>query len=119
MCRYLDGFIHPIPKDKLDAYKTLVASVADIWKEHGALDYWECDSDGFSIEGIREFTDVLSTSDSEVVVFGWVLFKSQESRDIAHKKVAEDARMKELMAKSDTGFDATRMVYGGFTPFVP
>ena len=76
-------------------------------------------ADGFSIEGIQSFTDVLNTSDNEVVMFGWVLFESQEARDIAHKKVAEDPRMETLMANSDTGFDASRMVYGGFTPFVP
>ncbi len=119
MTRHIDGFVHPIPKDKLDAYKSLVAKVAKIWKEHGALDYWECEADGFEIEGLIPFSEVIKATNNEVVLFGWVVFESNESRQAAHAAVPADPRMKELMDGIDTGFDASRMVYGGFQPFVP
>jgi len=42
---YVDGFVLPVPKDKIDAYKALAKRAGDIWKEHGALDFVECVGD--------------------------------------------------------------------------
>ena len=39
MAHYIDGFVLPIPRDRLNNYQRLVEAVAAIWKEHGALDY--------------------------------------------------------------------------------
>lgn len=119
MVNYVDGFVHPIPRDKLDEYKLLVSKVAEIWKELGALDYWECIGDDLHLEGTRSFTDLVSARDDEAILFGWVVFESREARDLANEKVAADPRMAELMANSNVGFDAQRMAYGGFLPFVP
>ncbi len=119
MSHYIDGFVHPIPRDKLDEYKKLVFDVAEIWKEHGALDYWESVGDDLHLEGTRSFSDLVSANDDEVVLFGWLVFASREARELANKKVAADPRMGELMGASDTSFDAQRMVYGGFQPFIP
>lgn len=116
MPNYIDGFVHSIPLDKLDEYKSLVAAVAEIWKDHGALDYWECVGDDMHLEGTRSFTDVVSAKKDEAILFGWVLFDSREARDLANDKVAADPRMGELMAHSDVGFDPKRMAYGGFRP---
>ena len=118
MAHYVDGFVHPIPKDHLNDYKRIVEVIAEIWKEHGALDYWECVGDDLQLEGTRSFADVLTAAEHEVVMFGWVVFASREARDLAGERVAADPRMAELMEASDTGFDATRMAYGGFQPFV-
>ena len=41
MAEYVDGFVLPIQKDRLDAYKELAAGSATIWKSHGALEYRE------------------------------------------------------------------------------
>lgn len=119
MSHYIDGFVHPIPRDRLDEYKRLVAAVAEIWKEHGALDYWECVGDDMRFEGLLSFIDVVGASEDEAICFGWVVFESREARDLAGEKVAADPRVGELMAASNTGFDPQRMVYGGFQPFVP
>lgn len=118
MSRYIDGFVHPIPRNRLEEYKILVAKVAAIWKEHGALDYWECVGDDMQLEGTRSFVDLIDAKDDEVILFGWVVFASREARDLANEKVAADPGMAELMANTDVGFDAQRMAYGGFQPFV-
>ena len=119
MFQYIDGFVHPIPKDRLDEYKGLVEAVAEIWKEHGALDYWECVGDDLHLDGTRSFIDLVGAGENDVIIFGWVIFESREARDLANEKVATDKRMSELMAVSSMGFDAARMAYGGFQPFVP
>lgn len=116
MGHYIDGFVLPIQRDRLDNYQRLVESVAAIWKEHGAIDYREHVGDDMHLEGTGSFTDLVSATEDEAIVFGWVVFESREARDLANKKVAADPRMVELMDSFDTGFDAKRMAYGGFRP---
>ena len=118
MGHYIDGFVLPIPRDRLSDYKRVVEEVAKIWKEHGAIDYREYVGDDMGLEGTRSFTDLVASTKDEAIVFGWVLFDSREARDLANEKVANDPRMAELIGSSDTGFDAERMAYGGFLPFV-
>ena len=119
MSYYIDGFVHPIPRDRLDDYKNLVVDVAEIWKEHGALDYWESVGDDLHLAGTRSFADLVVATENECILFGWVIFASRQARDLANDKVAADPRMAELMAAADVGFDAERMAYGGFQTFVP
>jgi uncharacterized protein YbaA (DUF1428 family) len=118
MTHYIDGFVLPIPRDRLDDYRSLVEAVAEVWREHGALDYREYVGDDLSLEGTRSFTDVVAATDDESIVFGWVVFESRAARDKANEKVAADPRMADLMNAFDTGFDARRMAYGGFAPLV-
>ena len=116
---YIDGFVLPIPHDRLDEYRRLVLAIAEIWKEHGALDYREYVSDDLTFEGTRSFTDLTAASEGEVIVFGWVVFESREARDSANEKVAADPRVADLVSSSNSGFDAQRMAYGGFQSLVP
>jgi len=118
MSNYIDGFVHPVPRDSLDEYKLLVSQVAEIWKEHGALEYRECLGDDLHLEGTRSFIDLVGAEEDEAIVFGFVVFESREARDLANEKVATDPRMEELMTSSNTGFDPRRMAFGGFRPFV-
>jgi uncharacterized protein YbaA (DUF1428 family) len=122
MTPYIDGFVLPVPRDQLKMYKEVVEKVAEIWKEHGALDYLEYVGDNSNLEGTRAFTDVVSTKEDEVVIFGWVAFESREMRDLVNKRVAADPRMTDLINPlintSRPIFDAKRMVYGGFLPLI-
>ena len=119
MAQYIDGFVLPIPHDRLSEYKTMAEAVAAIWKEHGALDYREYVADDLKLEGTRSFTDLVSGTESEAIVFGWVVFSSREARDLANEKVATDPRMASLVDSSNSGFNATRMAYGGFKSLIP
>src|SRR5262245_2437792 len=114
MTHYIDGFVFPVPRDRLSEYRRVAKAAAEIWKEHGALDYCEFVGDDLKLEGTRSFTDLLASTANETIVFGWVSFESREARDVANQKVAADPRMAEVMASSNSGFDAKRMAYGGF-----
>ena len=118
MACYIDGFVLPVSRDRLDEYKRLAEAVAEIWKEHGALDYREYVGDDLILEGTRSFTDLVAATESEAIVFGWVAFESREARDSANEKVASDPRVAKLIDSSNSGFDARRMAYGGFKPLV-
>lgn len=118
MSNFIDGYVFPISKDHVDLYKKIVPDVAKIWKEHGALAYHEFVSDGFSMEGIPSFAKTLEIKEGETVVFGWIEFESEESRDIIHPKVSSDPKMASLIAPlvdpENPVFDPSRMVYGRF-----
>ncbi len=118
MAHYIDGFVLPVPRNRLDDYRRRVEVVAEIWKEHGALDYREYVGDDLILEGTRSFTDLVAATETEAIVFGWVVFESRKARDLANENVAADPRMTDLINSSNSGFDAKRMAYGGFRSFV-
>ena len=118
MSHYIDGFVTPVKRDCLDEYQRLAAAVAEIWKEHGALDYKEFVGDDMSLDGVRSFTDVIAADEGDAVIFGWVIFESREARDRANEKVAADPRMESLVTASNSGFDPSHMAYGGFKTLV-
>jgi uncharacterized protein YbaA (DUF1428 family) len=122
MENYLDGFILPVPPQHLNAYKKVAEQVAEIWKEYGALHYAEFVGEDLTLEGTRSFAEVVDLKADEVVVFGWAIFPSKEVRDRANKQVPQDSRMTELVAPltdpDNLIFDASRMVYGGFSKLV-
>jgi uncharacterized protein YbaA (DUF1428 family) len=122
MSNYIDGFALPIPRTHLDKYKSVVEKVAEIWKEYGALAYFEYVSEDLTLEGIRSFVDLVDAKKDEAIIFGWVIFPSKEIRDSANKQVPNDPRMEELvnplLDPKRLIFDAGRMFYGGFQPLV-
>ncbi|MFD2165695.1 DUF1428 domain-containing protein [Thalassotalea euphylliae] len=123
MADYIDGFAFPIQRDHIETYKGIASKVADIWRNHGAMNYQEYLTDDPALEGTVPFTKAVDAKEDEVVIFGWVTFASKEARDEANKKVANDPRVEALVAPltQDTDrpiFDATRMVYGGFKPLL-
>ena len=122
MSNYIDGFILPIPQKHLEEYKQVAKLVAEVWKEYGALAYFEYVGDDMKLEGTRSFTEAVKSKEDETVIFGWVVFESKEARDNANAQVPHDKRMAELVGPlTDPArliFDAERMVYGGFKPLV-
>lgn len=122
MSEFIDGFVFPVPKKYLAEYKQVAEKVAKIWKEHGALAYYEYRGENFKMEGTRSFSEMVHAEADEEVVFGWVVFESRQVRDLAHKRVASDPRMSKLIAPlldpSRLIFDSERMVFGGFNPLI-
>ena len=122
MANYIDGFVLPIPRKRLDEYKRVVEAVAKIWKEHGALDYCEYVGDDLNRQGTLLFSELVSATNDEAIVFGWVVFDSREARDLANDRVLADPRMANLIHplidSSNPVFDAKRMAYGGFRSLV-
>jgi len=122
MSNYIDAFILPLPKKHLNEYKSVAEKVAEIWKEYGALAYFEYVGEDLTLAGTRSFIEVADVKEDEVIIFGWAVFPSKKVRDTANKQVPTDPRMAGLVAPLTDPerliFDAGRMVYGGFQSLV-
>jgi uncharacterized protein YbaA (DUF1428 family) len=113
---YVDGFVLAVPKDNIEAYKTLAKTACAIWMEHGALDYVECIGDDVPYGEVTSFPRAVQAKDDEIVVFSWVVYESRQSRDAVMAKVMADERLKSDW--SAMPFDGKRMIFGGFQPFI-
>lgn len=118
MGHYVDGFVLPVARERLDEYRRIAESAAAIWKEHGALDYWECVGDDLNTECTRSFIDMTKATADETVIFAWAVFESREARDTANERIMADPRMAELMNPQNPICDYQRMAHGGFRELV-
>jgi uncharacterized protein YbaA (DUF1428 family) len=117
--RYIDGFVIPIAKDKVQAYRKMAQKGGEIWKEYGALEYYECIGDDLDIEGTLSFKKIAGASEEETVIFSWIVYESKEQRDKINAEVMKDPRLDETMeAGAEMPFDMKRMAYGGFKTLV-
>ena len=53
---YVDGFVLPVPKKNLAAYRNMARKGGRIWLEHGALEYRECVGDDLAVKMGLPFT---------------------------------------------------------------
>lgn len=119
MEKYVDGFVIPINKGNVAKYKEIAQKAGELWKEHGALEFYECVGDDLEIENMLSFKQTAQASEEETVIFSWIVFESREHRDKVNAAVMEDARMKEMMESSELKvLDYKRMAYGGFKTLV-
>ena len=120
MARYVDGFVLPMPKKNVEAYRKIAAKAGKVWREHGALDYRECVGDDLNVKGMGvPFPRQIKTKPGETVVFSWILYKSKAHRDAVNKKVMKDPRLAAMMSGEEKmPFDVKRMLYGGFKVIV-
>lgn len=118
MSTYVDGFVIPLPKDKIEEYRLIAEKAGAIWREHGALDYYECIGDDLEVKDMVAFPQLANTGPDETVVFSWIVYKSREHRDEVNAKVMADPRLHEMMEGSEHPFDCKRMAYGGFKVLV-
>lgn len=113
---YVDGFLVPVPKDKLDAYKEMARLGAEVWMEYGALSYVECVADDVPYGELTSFPRAVQTTEDEIVIFSWITYKDRASRDEINAKVMADKRLESYM--SSMPFDGKRMIFGGFQAFL-
>lgn len=115
---YVDGFIVPVPRKKLDAYRSMARKAGKIWREHGALEFRECAADDVKPGKLTSFPQSVKLKAGEIVMFSWIVFKSRADRDRVNKKVMKDKRLANMMDPKGMPFDAKRMIYGGFKTLV-
>ena len=118
MPRYVDGFVIPVPKRKLAAYRRMARIGGKVWKDHGALEYFECVGDDLKSSFTLPFTKMAKTKPGETVVFSFIVYKSRKDRDRVNAKVMKDPRLLPLMDPKKMPFDCKRMAYGGFKAMV-
>lgn len=118
---YVDCFLFPIATDAIPVYSEIAEAVARIWVEHGAVEYREFLGADLNFNRTLSFTSLLNTAEDETVIFGYVIFRSEKERNLAHKRVPSDPRMNKLVAPLMVGekkiFDPERMAFGGFRKF--
>lgn len=110
---YVDGFLFPIKRRNISAYRALARKAGKIWREHGALEYRECLGDDLKIKGVVSFHKSARTRRGEVVFFSWIVYRSKAHRDLVNKRVMKDPRAMAMMTPQ-VPFDVKRMAVGGF-----
>jgi uncharacterized protein YbaA (DUF1428 family) len=119
---YVDGFVIPVPRSRLEEYRQIAVKAGAVWKEYGALEYRECVSEDLTpFEGMAPFGVAVDAAPDEAVIFSWITYHSRQHRDEVNAKVMQDPRIS--MEPESMPFDASRMRYGGFEvivdPFEP
>ena len=116
--RYVDGFVLPVPKKKLQAYRRMAQKAGKVWREHGALEVRECVADDVKPGKRTSFPQSVKLKKGETVVFAYIVYKSRAHRDRVNAKVMKDKRLAPMMDLKALPFDAKRMIYGGFNVLV-
>lgn len=118
MAHYVDGFVVPVPKRNIEAYRRMSQKAGKVWREHGALDYRECVGDDLNVKMCLPFPKGIRSKPGETIVFSWILYKSRAHRDQVNAKVMKDPRLAKMMNDDSMPFDGDRMMYGGFKTIV-
>jgi uncharacterized protein YbaA (DUF1428 family) len=116
MAHYVDGFVLPVPKKNLNAYRRMAQQASKVWRDHGALEFRECVGDDLKVKMGLRFPRGIKAKPGETVVFSWIVYKSRAHRDRVNTKVMKDPRFAKMPKKMP--FDTKRMLYGGFKSIV-
>jgi uncharacterized protein YbaA (DUF1428 family) len=115
---YVDGFLLPVPKRSMAAYRKMANRAGKVWREHGALDYKECIADDVKKGKWTSFPQAVKLKPGEVVWFSWILYRNRKHRDRVNKKVMKDKRIADMMDPKKMPFDGKRFMWGGFKVMV-
>ena len=118
MSRYVDGFVLPVPKKNLAAYRRMARKAGKVWRDHGALEYVECLADDVKPGKWTSFPQSVKLKKGETVVFAYVVYKSRAQRDRVNARAMKDKRMAAMMNPKTLPFDGKRMFWGGFKVLV-
>ena len=116
--KYVDGYVLPVPKKNLAAYRRMAEKAGKVWRQHGALEFRECVGEDLKTKKIKSFPSLVKPKPGETVVFSWIVFKSRAHRDAVNAKVIKDPRLAKMMDMKAIPFDSKRMAYGGFEVMV-
>jgi uncharacterized protein YbaA (DUF1428 family) len=116
--RYVDGYVVPVPKKKLAAYRRMAQKAGKVWRDHGALEYIECIADDVKSGKHTSFPQSVKLKAGETVVFAYIVYKSRAERDRINAKVMKDPRLADMMDPKAMPFDGKRMFWGGFKVMV-
>ena len=114
---YVDGFVLPVPRKNLRAYRRLATQAGKLWRKHGALAVVECVGEDLKVAKVVTFPRAARAKPGETVVFSWIVYKSRAHRDRVNAKVMKDPLIQSMMTMKPI-FDSKRMMYGGFKVIV-
>jgi uncharacterized protein YbaA (DUF1428 family) len=114
--QYVDGFVVPVPKAKVEDYRRVAANAGNVWREHGALAFVECLADDVKPGKWTSFPQAVNLEPDETVVFSYIVYPSRAERDRINALVMKDPRID--MDPAHMPFDGKRMIWGGFNVLV-
>jgi uncharacterized protein YbaA (DUF1428 family) len=117
MSRYVDFYVLPVPTAKLDDYRKMAELGGKLWREHGALEYYECIADDVKPGKQTSFPQSVDLKPDETVICSYIVFKSREDRDRINALVMKDERLG-AYGPDNMPFDGMRMFWGGFKSWV-
>ncbi len=109
---YTDGWIIPVPSDRLDDYRRQAEKMAPMYLENGALRVAEAWGDDVGHGKVTDFFRAVKAEPDENVVLGFVEWPDKATRDSAWAKMMSDERMRP--DREAMPFDGKRMFWGGF-----
>lgn len=112
MAHYVDGFVIPIKKKNLKAYKKMAEIGCKTWMKHGALSYYECVTDDYSKMGLG-FKKMCRLKPDETVIFAYIVFKSKAHRNKVNKKVHKEFANMDMAKNFEMPFDMKRFAVAG------
>ena len=115
---YIDGFVVPVPRKKLPAYRRMAIEAVKVWREYGALEYHECEADDVKQANHTSSPMGIELRPGETVILSWIVYRSRAQRDRANAKAAKDPRLAFMMNPKARLFDGNRMFWGGFKEMV-
>lgn len=114
MSTYVDGYVIPIQKNKVNVYKKMANLGCKTWMKHGALAYFECVSDDLKPPYGISFQQMCKTKKNETVIFAFIVFKSKAHRNRVNQKVHKEFSQMPGSSNYKMPFDPMKMAYGGF-----
>ena len=117
MSSYVDLVVTPVPMERLGDYRRLAEISAQIWREHGALSYIEVEADDAKPGKVTSFPQSVALETGETVIVAIITYRSRAHRDEVGGRAMKDPRMAGMNPKT-MPFDAKRMFFGGFKPFI-
>lgn len=115
---YVDGFVLPVPKKNVAAYRRMAQKAGKVWRDHGALEFRECMADEVKPGKLTSFPRSVKLKRGETAFFSYIVYKSRAHRDRVNKKAMTDARLADMMDPTGLPFDPKRMIWGGFKSIV-
>jgi uncharacterized protein YbaA (DUF1428 family) len=112
--KYVDGFVVPVPKKNLPAYRRMAKIAGKVWRDHGALEFREYVAEDVKVGKWTSFPRSVKLKPGETVMFSFIAYKSRAHRDRVNAKVMKDPRLAKMMNPKAMPFDGKRMIYGGF-----
>lgn len=112
--RYVDGFVIPIPAKNVSKYQKIAKLAGKVWRDHGAIDYFEAISDDVNVKFGVPFAKLAKLKKGEKVLFSYITYKSKAHRNKVNAKVMKDPRLAKMMDPKAMPFDTKKMSFGGF-----
>jgi uncharacterized protein YbaA (DUF1428 family) len=116
---YVDGFLVPVKRDRIEDYKVLAQQMADVWIRHGALSVVEAMGDDVPDGEVTSFPMAVKLEPDEVVFFSWITYPDRAARDAANAGVMEKVGdQMNAMFTDNPPMNGKHMIWGGFQPIL-